>query len=72
MPSRSKIADAASGSVGATTAPSTKAAAQGSPIQACAASATVTTVTATSPIASSPIERMLRRRSRSDVKNAEA
>ena len=54
-PSRLEIAVAAIGSVGETTAPSTKAAAQLIPIAQCATTATTTIVIRTSPIASRPI-----------------
>ena len=70
-PSRRMIAEAASGSVGATTAPRTKAALQDmSSTIACATTATAVIVTSTSPIASVPIGRMFSRSSRNDVKNA--
>ena len=70
-PSRREIAVAAIGSVGATTAPSTNAVAQLSPITAWATTATAAIVINTSPIASRPIGRAFARRSRSEVKNAE-
>ena len=70
-PSRRMIAEAASGSVGATTAPRTKAALQDmSSTIACATTATAVIVASTSPIASVPIGRMFSRNSRNDVKNA--
>ena len=69
-PMRSAIVVAAIGSVGETTAPSTKAVAQLMPITACATHATIRIVNPTSPNASSPIGRTLALRSRSDVKNA--
>src|SRR5918996_2899231 len=65
------MAVAASGSVGETIAPSTNALDQGRPsTSSCATTATPTLVAATSPIASNEIERVLARRSRSEVKNA--
>ena len=65
------IAVAAIGSVGETTAPSTNAAAHGSPgTIACATTATTTIVRRTRPTASSPTGRRFERRSRSEVKNA--
>ena len=65
------MAVAAIGSVGATTAPSTNAVAQLSPITAWATTATAAMVINTSPTASRPIGRAFARRSRSEVKNAE-
>ena len=70
-PSRFEIAVAAIGSVGETTAPSTKAAAQSSPIASWATTATTTIVIRTRPTASRPIGRAFARRSRSEVKNAD-
>ena len=65
------IAVAAIGSVGETTAPSTNAAAHGSPgTISCATTATTTIVSRTRPTASSPTGRRFARRSRSEVKNA--
>ena len=70
-PRRCMIAVAAIGSVGETTAPSTKAAAQGRPgTIACATTATTTIVSRTSPTARRPTGRTFARRSRSEVKNA--
>jgi hypothetical protein len=68
---RRAIAVAASGSVGATIAPSVKAAAHDSPsISAWATTATAHIVASTRPIASSEIGRTLRRRSLRLAKNA--
>lgn len=68
---RRAIALAASGSVGETIAPRTKATAQGMPsIIVWATTATVTMVASTSPMASVEIVRRSRRRSRSDEKKA--
>jgi hypothetical protein len=62
---------AASASVGATTAPSTNAAAHGRPgISAWATPATAKVVSTTSPTASSAIGRQALNSSRSEVKNA--
>ena len=69
-PRRRKIASAATGSVGATTAPNTKAAAHGRPMTKWAAIATRETVSSTRPIASSRIGRMCARRSRGDDEKA--
>ena len=70
-PRRRAIVVAASGSVGATIAPSANAIAHGSPsITAWATTATTTIVTATSPIDSIEIARRFARRSRSEEKNA--
>ena len=54
-PMRRRTALAATGSVGPTTAPRTKAISHGTPATQWAAAATATTVTITRPIASSPI-----------------
>ena len=69
---RRAIVPAASGSVGATIAPSANAAAHGrSSIRACATTATVTAVAITSPIASSEIVRRSNLRSRRLAKKAD-
>src|SRR5262245_5005895 len=71
-PSRRMIAVAAIGSVGATAAPRTNAAAHDiSSTHMCATTATAHVVNTTSPIARAPIGRTLARSSRSDVKNAD-
>ena len=67
-PSRLAIAVAAIGSVGATTAPSTKAGAQPSPTARWATTATAAIVVATSPVASSEIGCAFTRKSRNEVK----
>jgi hypothetical protein len=70
-PRRRAIEVAAIGSVGETTAPSTKAADHGIPsIAQWATTPTTSVVAPTSPIESRLIERRLARRSRSDVKKA--
>jgi hypothetical protein len=72
-PRRLAIAVAATASVGATTAPSTKATGHEVPgITAWATAATASIVARTSPIARSASGLAFRRRSRSDVKNADA
>ena len=71
-PSRRPIADAAIGSVGETTAPRTKDAAQGRSVTACATTATPAVVTRTSPTASSEIGRTFCRSSRRPVKKADS
>ena len=64
IPTRPAIAVAATGSVGETIAPRTKAAGQDIPsITACATTATASAVASTSPIESIPIGRMFWRRS---------
>jgi len=68
-PSRAAMAVAATGSVGETIAPSTKATGHASPMTTCATSATLTIVASTSPTASNEIGRRFARRSRSDEKN---
>ncbi len=67
-PTRFAISDAASGSVGATTAPRTNAAGQDMPrTTTCATTATVATVAKTRPMDSDAIGRNCRRSSRIDV-----
>ena len=71
-PSRRVIFVAASGSVGETTAPSTKAALHEKPsISSWATTATAHVVAITRPIASSEMARAFCRRSRNDVEYAE-
>ncbi len=69
-PIRRRISAGATASVGETTAPSTNASAQPRPIAWWATKATASIVARTTPIESRAIGRALRRRSRSDVKNA--
>ncbi len=69
-PMRRMISAGATASVGETIAPSTKAGPQSSPITSWATSATAPIVTRTSGIESIAIARALRRRSRTEVKNA--
>ena len=70
-PSREAIAVAATGSVGETIAPSTNAAAHDMPgTTAWTTTATATQVTSTRPTESAEIGPTLRRRSRSEAKNA--
>jgi hypothetical protein len=68
-PRRRAISVAASGSVGATTAPSTNDGAHPSPTTAWATAATARTVASTAPIARKEIAPTFTRRSRRDVKN---
>jgi len=69
--SRRAIVVAATGSVGATIAPSAKAAAHGRPsTTSCATTATATVVASTSPTAASEMPRRLARRLRRSAKNA--
>src|SRR5215204_2935059 len=65
-PNLPKMASAATGSVGARMAPSTKAAAHGRPIRVCAIIATAPIVASTSPTASSTIGLSWARRSSGD------
>ena len=69
-PSPSAIAVAATGSVGETIAPRTKASGHESPITRCATPATMTVVSATKPTERSPMGRMFALRSRKEEKNA--
>ncbi len=69
-PIRRMISAGATASVGDTIAPSTNAGPQSRPITSWATSATASIVTNTSGIESSAIGPALRRRSRTDVKNA--
>ena len=71
-PSRRMIAVAATGSVGESTAPRAKAAAQGMSITSCAATATAQVVTRTSPIDVRVSARADRRRARRSAKKAAA
>lgn len=62
------MAEAATASVGESTAPSTKATAQGMPgIRAWTVKPTASTVTKTKAMASWPMARLLRRKSRQDM-----
>ena len=69
-PNRRPIADAAMGSVGDTTAPSTNAAGHDRPMTPCATAATATIVAVTSPTASNEIGLRFCRSSRSPVLKA--
>src|SRR5205085_2750402 len=69
-PSRDAISVAATGSVGATSAPRTKASGQSRPTATWATTATVTVVSVTRPTASSVIGCRLSRSPRSEEKNA--
>ena len=69
-PNLPKIASDATGSVGARMAPSTKAAAHGRPIRACAITATAPIVASTSPTASSTIGLSWARRSSGEEEKA--
>ena len=69
-PRRDAIAEAAIGSVGDRTAPSTNAGAQGSPATSWATTATPADVATTRPMASERIGRALSRISRSELKKA--
>ena len=63
--------EAATGSVGETSAPRTNAAAHGSPTTQCATAATVTVVSSTSPIARDDIGHRFALRSRGEEKKAD-
>src|SRR5215216_43284 len=70
-PRRSAMAVAATGSVGETMAPSTKATGHESPTAQCAIPATTSIVSTTRPTERSPMGRTLARRSRGEEKNAD-